>query len=41
MGQKEGRDSVSAVKEVDDGVRLTLTKGEVGDLPPVDPDDPQ
>jgi hypothetical protein len=32
---------ISAVKDVSDGVRLSITKAEVGDLPPVDLDDHQ
>ena len=40
-GKKRVAIPISAVKDVDDGVRLTLTKAEVGDLPPVDLDDPQ
>jgi hypothetical protein len=38
-GKKRVAIPISAVKDVDDGVRLTLTKGEVGDLPPVELDD--
>jgi sporulation protein YlmC with PRC-barrel domain len=38
-GKKRVAIPISAVKDVDDGVRLTLTKREVGELPPVDLDD--
>ncbi len=37
-GKKRVAIPISAVKDVDDGVRLTLTKAEVGDLPPVELD---
>jgi len=40
-GKKRVAIPISAVKDVNDGVRLTITKGEIGDLPPVDLDDPQ
>ena len=40
-GKKRVAIPISAVKDVNDGVRLSITKGEVGDLPPVDLDDPQ
>jgi len=39
-GKKSVAIPISAVKDVNDGVRLTLTKAEVGDLPPVELDDP-
>ena len=35
-GQKRVAIPISAVKDVNDGVRLNLTKDEVRDLPPVD-----
>ena len=35
-GQKRVAISISAVTSVDDGVQLSLTKAEVGDLPPVE-----
>ena len=38
-GKKQVAIPISAVKDVDDGVRLTLTKDDVGELPPVDLDD--
>lgn len=34
-GRKEVAIPISAVKDVDDGVRLSITKAQVGDLPPV------
>jgi len=37
-GAEEGPIPISAVTGADDGVRLNLTKDEVGDLPPVDLD---
>jgi sporulation protein YlmC with PRC-barrel domain len=37
-GKKTVAIPISAVKDVTDGVRLTLTKGEIGDLPPVELD---
>ncbi|MGA2469095.1 MAG: hypothetical protein ABSG64_00205 [Solirubrobacteraceae bacterium] len=37
-GKKRVAIPISAVKDVSDGVRLTLTKSEVGDLPPVELD---
>jgi hypothetical protein len=40
-GKKRVAIPISAVKDVSDGVRLSITKGEVGDLPAVDLDDPQ
>jgi sporulation protein YlmC with PRC-barrel domain len=40
-GKKRVAIPISAVKDVDDGVRLTLTKAEVEGLPAVDLDDPQ
>jgi sporulation protein YlmC with PRC-barrel domain len=40
-GTKRVAIPVSAVKDVSDGVRLSLTKAEVGELPAVDLDDPQ
>ena len=39
-GTKRVAVPISAVKDVSDGVQLNLTKAEVGDLPPVDLDDP-
>lgn len=38
-GKKQVAIPIGAVTSVDDGVRLTLTKDEVGELPPVDLDD--
>jgi sporulation protein YlmC with PRC-barrel domain len=38
-GKKRVAIPISAVKDVTDGVRLTLTKREVGDLPPVELDE--
>jgi hypothetical protein len=38
-GKKRVAIPISAVKDVNDGVRLTLTKREVGDLPPIDLDE--
>jgi PRC-barrel domain len=38
-GQKRVAIPISAVKDVNDGVRLNLTKDEVRDLPPVDVDE--
>jgi len=38
-GQKRVAISIGAVTGVDDGVRLSLTKAEVGNLPPVEIDD--
>ncbi len=35
-GKKEVSIPISSVAKVDDGVRLSLSKAEVGDLPPVD-----
>lgn len=35
-GKKQVAIPISAVKDVDDGVRLSLTKEDVGELPPVD-----
>jgi sporulation protein YlmC with PRC-barrel domain len=37
-GQKRVAIPINAVRSVDDGVRLSLTKDEVRDLPPVDLD---
>jgi sporulation protein YlmC with PRC-barrel domain len=34
-GRKEVAIPISAVKDVDDGIRLTITKKQVGDLPPI------
>ncbi|MGI8714872.1 MAG: PRC-barrel domain-containing protein [Solirubrobacteraceae bacterium] len=39
-GEKRVTIPISAVKSVDDGVRISLTKDEVRDLPPVDVDHP-
>ena len=41
LGKKEVAIPIGAVTGVDDGVRLSLTKHEVADLPPVElaPDD--
>jgi sporulation protein YlmC with PRC-barrel domain len=39
-GKKRVAIPISAVKDAGDGVRLTLTKDEVRDLPPVDVVDP-
>jgi hypothetical protein len=39
-GQRRVAIPISAVKDVEDGVRLSLTKDEVRDLPPVEVDDP-
>jgi len=39
-GKKRVSIPISAVKGIDDGVRLNLTKDEVRDLPPVDVDHP-
>jgi hypothetical protein len=38
VGQETSRIPISAVRSVEDGVRLSLTKDEVRDLPPVDLD---
>ena len=40
-GTKRVAVPISAVKDVSDGVRLSLTKAEVGDLPPVDLEEAQ
>jgi sporulation protein YlmC with PRC-barrel domain len=40
-GKKTVAIPISAVRDVNDGVRLNITKQEVGDLPPVDLGDPQ
>jgi hypothetical protein len=39
-GRQEVAIPISAVTEVDDGIRLNITKHEVQDLPPVDIDHP-
>ena len=39
-GRKEVAIPISAVTGVDDGIRLSITKHEVQDLPPVDVDHP-
>jgi len=39
-GRKEVAIPISAVAGVEDGIRLSLTKQEVQDLPPVDIDHP-
>jgi hypothetical protein len=40
-GKKRVAIPISAVRDVDDGVRLTLTRDQVRDLPPIDLADPQ
>jgi sporulation protein YlmC with PRC-barrel domain len=40
-GQKRVAIPIGAVKDVDDGVRLSLTMDEVRDLPPIDLDHPE
>ena len=40
-GRKRVAVPISAVRSIDDGVRLNLTKDEVQDLPPVDLDQPE
>ena len=38
-GKKEVAIPIGAVKGIEEGIQLTLTKREVQDLPAVDPDD--
>ena len=39
-GRKEVAIPISAVTQVDDGIRLSITRQQVRDLPPVDIDHP-